>query len=190
MRQSETISSWLLSPMWPGFESQRILSVYSVIYSELSVLRVLFIARSRGISYWYSCFPLSTKSNCPMRESRTVLDSGFHAVDSGLYWIPAFVGRTWILDSNPIFVSGILDSLSVFRIPKVKSSHIPESGYLYTGRKSNISNSYSIWKVSQVSWRPGLWNFHGFNGSINKVSLVRDNAQWPKFRSDVIWLAG
>ena len=72
MRQSGTISSWLLSPMWPGFESQRILSVYSVIfsvysviYSELSVLRVLFIARSRGISYWYSCFPLSTKSIAP-----------------------------------------------------------------------------------------------------------------------------
>ena len=125
-----------------------------------------------------------------MRESRTVLDSGFHTVDSGLYWIPVFVGRTWILDSNPIVISGILDSLGVFRIPKVKFSQIPESGFLYTWRKSNISKSNSIWKVSQVSWRPGLWNVHDVNGSMNNVSLVRDNAQWPKFRSDVIGLAG
>ena len=36
-------------------------------------------------------------------ESRTVLDSGFHAVDSGfqvLVRISLFVSRTWILDAN------------------------------------------------------------------------------------------
>ena len=142
MRQSETISSWLLSPMWPGFESQRILS---------HILRVECVEGSLHCSverYFLLVFlfsPLHQK-HCPMRESRTVLDSGFHAVDSGLYWIPVFVGRTWILHSNPIFVCGILHSLSVFRIPKVKFSQIPESGFLYMGRKSNIStDSNSIW---------------------------------------------
>ena len=141
MRQSETISSWLLSPMWPGFESQRILS---------HILRVECVEGSLHCSverYFLLVFlfsPLHQK-HCPMRDSRTVLDSGFHAVDSGLYWIPVFVGRTWILHSNPIFVCGILHSLSVFRIPKVKFSQIAESGFLYTGRKSTISNSNSIW---------------------------------------------
>ena len=141
MRQSETISSWLLSPRWPGFESQRILS---------HILRVECVEGSLHCSverYFLLVFlfsPLHQK-HCPMRESRIVLDSGFHAVDSGLYWIPVFVGRTCILHSNPIFVCGILHSLSVFRIPKVKFSQIPESGFLYMGRKSNISNSNSIW---------------------------------------------
>ena len=32
-----------------------------------------------------------------VEESKTVLDSGFHAVDS---WIPDFVSETWISDSN------------------------------------------------------------------------------------------
>ena len=164
--------------------TQRILSHIQRILSH--ILRVECVEGSLHCSverYFLLVFlfsPLHQK-HCPMRESRTVLDSGFHAVDSGLYWIPVFVGRTWILHSNPIFVCGILHSLSVFRIPKVKFSQIPESGFLYTGRKSNISNSYSIWKVSQVIWKPGLWNFQGVNGSINYVSLVRDNAQWPKF---------
>ena len=36
-----------------------------------------------------------------VRESDTVLDSGFHAVDTGLqYWIAVFVSGTWILDSS------------------------------------------------------------------------------------------
>ena len=36
-----------------------------------------------------------------VRESRTVLDSGFHTVDSGFeVWIPLFVSGTWILNYN------------------------------------------------------------------------------------------
>ena len=157
MTQSVTISSWLLPPMWPGFESQR--TLYS--YSELNVLRVRFIARPRGISYWYSRFPLWTKNTAHYKEIQDSL--GFWIPRRGFriprYWIPVFFGRTWILDS-----------LSVFRIPQVKISQIPQSGFLYTGRKSNSSNSNSIWKVSQVIWKPGLWNFQGVNGSINNVS--------------------
>ena len=188
MRQSGTISSWLLPPMWPGFESQRILYTQSytqswVCWGFSSLLgREVFLT---GIPI----FPSPPKA-LPHEGIQDSLGFWISRCGFRILLDSVFVGRTWILDSNPIFVSGILDSLSVFRIPKVKFFQIPESGFLYTGRKSNISNSNSIWKVSQVCWRPGLWNLHGFNGSINNVSLVRDHAQWPKFRSDIIWFAG
>ena len=139
-------------------------------------------------------FPSEPKALPIIRKSRTVLDSGFHAVDSGFQGtgFQHFLVELgfWI----PIVLRGILDSLSVFRIPQVKISQIPQSGFLYTGRKSNSPNSNSIWKVSQVIWKPGLWNFQGVNGSINNVSLVRDNAQWPKFSIEchltrgIIWM--
>ena len=91
-----------------------------------------------------------------IRKSRTVLDSGFHAVDSGFQGTRFQYLLVELGFCIPIVVRGILDSLRVFRIPQVKISQIPQSGFLYTGGKSNISNSNSIWKVSQVSWRPGL----------------------------------
>ena len=86
-----------------------------------------------------------------VRESKTLLDSGFHAVDSGFQ----------LLDSRSFsvelgfrirIVSGILDSYTCipdskaqdsgfhkqkfprFRIPNAKISRIPESGFLYMGR--------------------------------------------------------
>ena len=71
-----------------------------------------------------------------VRESKKVLDSGFHAVDSGFqvldsrYWIPVFFNGTWIL--API-VGGIPDSLSCTPNPHAKISQITESGFPYTG---------------------------------------------------------
>ena len=81
-----------------------------------------------------------------VRESKTVLDSGFHTVDSGFQYLSLELGF-WI----PV-VSGILDSLSCFPdskdqdsgfhkqkflgfwILQAKISQIPESGFPYTGR--------------------------------------------------------
>ena len=69
-------------------------------------------------------------------ESKSVLDSGFHVVDSGFrYWIPAFVSGN--LDSGfriPIVI-GIPDSLSCIfgilrpRIPDSTSKMFPDSGF-------------------------------------------------------------
>ena len=79
-----------------------------------------------------------------VRESKTLLDSGFHAVDSGFQ----------LLDSRSFsvelgfrirIVSGIPDSKTQdsgfhkqkfprFWIPNAKISQIPESGFLYMGQ--------------------------------------------------------
>ena len=66
------------------------------------------------------------------RKSKTVLDSGFHAVDSG-----SFVSTTWIPDSNRQWDFRFLELYSGFqspgfRITLVKISRIPESGFPYT----------------------------------------------------------
>ena len=90
-----------------------------------------------------------------VRESKTLLDSGFHAMDSGFQ----------LLDSRSFsvklgfrirIVSGILDSYTCipdskaqdsgfhkqkfprFRIPNAKISRIPESGFLYMGRELSV----------------------------------------------------
>ena len=77
-------------------------------------------------------------------ESKTVLDSGFHAVDSGFwvldsgYWITVFVSETWILDSNHQWDSGFLVLHSGIQSPglrilKLRISRIPDSGFHYMG---------------------------------------------------------
>ena len=68
-----------------------------------------------------------------------VLDSTLWITDSR-YWIPVFVSRTWILDSN---LSGIPDSLRCIpdskpRIPDSTSKLFPDSGisgFPYTVRQ-------------------------------------------------------
>ena len=67
-----------------------------------------------------------------VRESKIVLDSGFHTVDSELQelaWIPVFVSGTWI----PVF-SGIPDSLSC----------IPDSIAHYSGFYKEIFSGLRI----------------------------------------------
>ena len=87
-----------------------------------------------------------------VRESKTVLDSGFHAVDSEFQLLDS---RSYTVELGfriPI-VSGIPDSHSCipdsnsqdsgfhkqkfprFRILHAKISRIPESGFLYMGRQ-------------------------------------------------------
>ena len=86
-----------------------------------------------------------------VRESKTLLDSGFHAVDSGFQLLDSrsFSVKLWF----PIrIVSGISDSYTCipdsktqdsgfhkqkfprFWIPNAKISQIPESGFLYMGQ--------------------------------------------------------
>ena len=54
-----------------------------------------------------------TKESHQVRESKTVLDSGFHAMDSGLQVLYSgfFISGTWILHSNRQWDSGFLDSI-------------------------------------------------------------------------------
>ena len=100
------------------------------------------------------------KNSYNVRESKTLLDSGFHAVDSGFH----------LLDSRSFsvelgfrirIVSGIPDSYTCiphskaqdsgfhkqkfprFRIPNAKISLILESGFLYMERK----NSYNVLQI-------------------------------------------
>ena len=64
------------------------------------------------------------------RESKTVLDSRFHAVDSvfhARHWIPVFVNETWILDST--IVSGIPDSLSCIQDSKAQHFHFHKQNF-------------------------------------------------------------
>ena len=53
------------------------------------------------------------KESHQVRESKTVLDSGFHAMDSGLQVLYSgfFISGTWILHSNRQWDSGFLDSI-------------------------------------------------------------------------------
>ena len=56
-------------------------------------------------------------------ESKTVLDSGFHAVDSGFQIVDSSL-RQWNLDSGFQSLVGFWILLTVFRIPKPR---IPDS---------------------------------------------------------------
>ena len=69
-----------------------------------------------------------------VRESKTVLDSGFHTVDSGSawYWIPVFVRGT--LDFEFQSLVGFAIPKAVFHIPKSRipdfpSIILPDSGF-------------------------------------------------------------
>ena len=65
------------------------------------------------------------------RESKTVLDSGFHAVDSGTKdRIPERLCQ-WKLGFRIQIVSGIPDSLSLFRST---STNFPDFKFPYMGR--------------------------------------------------------
>ena len=105
-----------------------------IFYSDVFTPVVVVVASSSLIA------PIKIKSR-HVRESKTVLDSGFHAVDS----------RVQLLDSRSFsvelgfripIVSGILDFYGCipdskaqgFRIPQAKFSKIAESGFPYMGR--------------------------------------------------------
>ena len=119
------------------------------------------------------------KNSYNVRESKTLLDSGFHAVDSGFQ----------LLDSRSFsvelgfrirIVSGIPDSYSCipdskaqdsgfhkqkfprFRIPNAKISRIPESGFLYMGRRlsrnpGQASTFMIFWPLSPKKKLPNCW---------------------------------
>ena len=75
-----------------------------------------------------------------VRDSKTVSDSGFHAVDSGFQVLHSSLFQ-WNLDSGlqSLVDSGFLDLFSEFQspgfqIPHTNISKITESGFLYTAR--------------------------------------------------------
>ena len=50
-------------------------------------------------------------------ESKSVLDSGFHAVDSGFQVLDFFVSKIWILDSSRWWDSGFFELYSGLQRP-------------------------------------------------------------------------
>ena len=63
--------------------------------------------------------PCVNKGSPHVRESKTVCDSGFHAVDSRFQVLDSrfFISGTWILDSNRQWNSGFLQLYSGFQSP-------------------------------------------------------------------------
>ena len=110
-------SEHLTKSLWKNFHT--VLSVFEdVITPTLDEKCKIWV-------YW------KNKTSALVRESKTVLHTGFYSVDSGF-----FVSGTWILDSNSI-VSGILESMSLIPwipIPQAKISGILESGLSQMGR--------------------------------------------------------
>ena len=81
-----------------------------------------------------------------VRESKTVVDSGFHALDSG-FQVPDsgfLVSGTWIPDSNRQWDSRFQSP--GFAFPQAKISPIPESGYSYNnmGRGWTYKFRYAV----------------------------------------------
>ena len=62
---------------------------------------------------------LSMQLSLHVRESKTVLDSGFHTVDSR-YWITVSVSGTWNLDSNCSWDLGFIELYSGFQSPGLR----------------------------------------------------------------------
>ena len=117
-----------------------------------------------GDCFWGRLWQYCWRRQSPLvRESKTVLHSGFHAADSGFQVLDSSVLRgTWILDSNsecmglripwaqfqilkpwfPDFPSKIVSP--DFGFQWVKISRIPESGFLYLRRHHGFYNYYLI----------------------------------------------
>ena len=99
-----------------------------------------------------------------VRESKTLLYSGFHAADSR-YCIPVFDSGTWILDSNRYWDSGLLELFSGFHKQNFPGLQIPEIPYI--GWKLLLSAPFlaeTFW-LNVVHWgqvrthrRTCLWN--------------------------------
>ena len=115
---------------------------------------------SKAVTYQGRNYALQSRSP-HVRESKTVLDSGFHAMDSGFSLLDL---KSFSVDLGfriPI-VSGILDSYScipdskaqdsgfhkqnflIFRILQAKISGIPESGFPYMGRSRRHTRNLYI----------------------------------------------
>ena len=106
--QTKTLNKFLNKWIWT-------LEVNTAYLKQHSQLHFLYIANS-GID-WCG---LWSKISTHVRESKTVLDCGFHWqwIPDSRYSVPVFVSRTWIPIS---IVSGIPDSLSC--IPDSKVQH-------------------------------------------------------------------
>ena len=105
-----------------------------------------------------------------IRESRTVLDSGFHAVDSRYqYPFPVFFSKSWILDFNRYRDSGFFElyfGSQSPKIPEAKSKIFCASrfhrqkfhGFLYLiwgenhARKNALGRAVRFWCESNANF--------------------------------------
>ena len=88
----------------------------------LEVGKSNYYIHGRSKQMWYK------REICHVRKSKTVLDSGFQAMDFGFQVLDTvFVSGTWILFKFQALV-GFCIPWAVFRIPKHRIPDFPDSG--------------------------------------------------------------
>ena len=90
-----------------------------------------------------------------VRESKTVLDSGFCAVDSGFQVLRSGLFQ-WNLDSGFRWLVGFRIVWAVFRIPWAKISRIPQSGFSYMGWNLSQWPCIHYSRPKALSWRQSV----------------------------------
>ena len=81
-----------------------------------------------------------------VKESKAVLDSGFHAMDSGFQVLDSGLFVTEMIDR------GILDSLSYTPNSKAQDSRIHNKNLLIQDSTSNNFPDSGIWIVPYMEW--------------------------------------
>ena len=131
--------------------------MYSLLYYFTTNILWYFLLMHVYISYENFLMKLRKIKVSPhVRESKTLLDSGFHAVDSGFQLLDSrsFSVELWF---RIRIVSGIPDSYTCIpdskaqdsgfhkqkfsKIPDSKCKNFPDSGILYMGRKVAVLSS-------------------------------------------------
>ena len=111
-------------------------------------------------SFFFCMFFLlfqSSKKLLPhIRESRTVLDSGFHAVDSGFQVLDSSLCQ-WNVDSGFQSLVGFPIPWAVLRIPKPMvpdsvSKHFPDF-FTWGGKYPDMILTEQDWSITHISWR-------------------------------------
>ena len=111
--------------------------------------------RDRERKIWHLSYIVFTPSSPNARESKTVLNSGFRAVDFGLQIMDSgfFVCGTWIPDCNRLWDSDSSNCIPVsgfqstgLRIPQAKISLIPDS-LTWSDQADNATVTFAQWSV-------------------------------------------
>ena len=114
-----------------------------------------------------------------VRESKTVLDSGFHAVDFGFQVLDSWLCH-WNLDSGFRRLVGFRIPMVIvgFRISRAKISRIPQSGFPYMGWNLLQWPCIHCSRPKALSWRRsvGLLLTMSSQNLIFKLLILIDRA--------------
>ena len=145
------------------------------MFKKITLLLLTYCVTWRFIVSPSSFFLLTLRFvSSHVKESRTVLDSGFHAVDSGFQGLDSSLCRQ-NLDSAFQLLVGFWIPKAVFRIPKsksppgfwipqAKSSRIPESGTVLDSGFHAVDSGFQVLdsSISQQNLDSGFQSLVGF----------------------------